>query len=190
MKLNLRVRLQNIYARIKYRFVEPKCCGLFKNPDGRLVECDEWWGYQNCMYPGCGHYQLEHSDGTPEKIIYDKNNPENVGKEVAMRPGCMNAGCGDCPGFWDKAKLHEFIQQLSFARNHATHALSLDKFPGVLHTDARVVTKVEIDIDMRYPCTPEEYANVMDRMRGLQAEFPHVALDFHLHYHPEEAPVS
>lgn len=182
----LRVLLHNVYVQVVYWFSREKCCGLFENPDGRLVECDKWWGYQNCMYPGCGHYQIEHSDGTPNKVIYAKDQPELVGTEFTTPKGCMNAGCDMCPEFWDEAKLHGFVQDLSYARNHASHTFNLEECPGVIDTYARVVTVIEVDVTMRYPSTTQEYTTMMDKARGVQAKFPSIAFKFNVQYEQQE----
>lgn len=95
--MSLKVKLYNLFMRIAHKFAEPECCGLLRNSDGHLVKYDEWEGYQSCYFPGCGHYQSEHGDGTPSKVLYSKDHPELVGTEVSHAKGCWNAGCEDCP---------------------------------------------------------------------------------------------
>jgi hypothetical protein len=182
----LKIKLHN--ARVWIEQVlgkEPECCGYFRNPDGRLVECDEWWGYQECMFPGCGHYQLEHSDGTPNKIIYAKDNPELVGTLVVDPVGCLNAGCEDCPKFWTKDDLHNFVQQLGQAKRDAYWTL------GGWHNDEMAdkppVKRVDVHIDIIIRATTilaptDEAARevIFKREQGLMEKYPDVTFDFHV----------
>jgi len=178
----LKLALQNAYTLLTYRFIGEKCCGLFRNPDGRLVECDKWWGYQNCMFPGCGHYQLEHSDGTPNKIIYSKDHPEEVGTEVVDPVGCLNAGCNQCPEFWDEAKLHNFVHLLGRARNHATHTLFHDghgsvRDENVRHVDATVSVVVQVTTTVASH-DREALNRLFAREQKLMDQFPEVQFNF------------
>jgi len=211
----LKVVLHNICANLRVALVGPQCCGLWKNPDGRLVECDEWWGYQECMFPGCGHYQLEHSDGTPNKVIYvrpgstlhswemlpnggagcthchveqtDANRDEECPKTVKKGDligdpvGCLNAGCEDCPEFWDKAKLHNFIQELACARHHATHMMFRDDngviIPNVKHVDSNVSIVVQVTTTVM--TRDREALNaVFKREQAIMDKFPNVLFNF------------
>lgn len=179
----LRVKLHN--AGIWFLGIlgrEPSCCGYFKNPDGRMVECSEWWGYQDCMFPGCGHYQIEHSDGTPNKIIYAKDNPELVGTEVADPVGCLNAGCEDCPKFWTKDDLHNFIQQLGIARGNATHKMFYDGHGSLRDTNVkRVDSKVEIVVRITTTVASHDrdaLQRVFAREEKLRDEYPNVLFNF------------
>jgi hypothetical protein len=49
--------------------------------------------YINCETPGCSHFICEHAFGGTSKILYSRDNPEEVGMEVENGVGCMNAGC-------------------------------------------------------------------------------------------------
>ncbi len=183
----IKVKLHNL----KIWFIDnlgkgPECCGYFKNPDGRLVECSEWWGYQDCMFPGCGHYQIEHSDGTPNKILYSKDHPEEVGTEVVDPIGCLNAGCSDCPKFWTKEDLHNFVQQLSIARHHATHMMFYDghgsqKDEVVKHVDTHVGITVyvttTVDADDR-----GKLDAIFAREQAIMEKFPNVQFNFDVVY--------
>ena len=137
--MNWRIKLYNASIHVREFFGHrAACCGYFKNPDGRLVGCDEWIGYQDCMFPGCGHYQIEHGFGEEQEVLYvkpeltkhhwevlpdgsasctlcymfqtetnrDEDCPDTVkkGDKVKEHVGCLNAGCSDCPEFWDKTK--------------------------------------------------------------------------------------
>jgi len=217
----LYIKVLNAIYRIKRYFKPADCCSHFKNADGRLVDCEDWIGYQDCMYPGCGHYYIEHGFGGSSALLYvkpeltkhqwaidgqggvctfcntamtDANmndecpNTLKKGDTVTDPMGCLNAGCDMCPKFWTKEDLHDFVQQLSVARNHASHWFHLDECPGVLGSYARVTTIVEVDVTMRYPCTPEEYATMMDKSRELQAKFPHIAFNFHVQFESRKEP--
>ncbi len=197
--MGLRTKLHNAYMTVRNWVKGPDCCGLWENPDGRLVECDDWWGYQNCMFPGCGHYQIEHSDGSPNTVVYSKEHPEDVGTEVTWSKGCMNAGCGDCPGFWTKKDLHNFVHSLSYARNQATHMMFYDEDDveavrnvhddNVKHVDAsvRVIVQVTTTVKTR-DC--EALEKVFAREARIRDKFPNVLLDFDIIYEPEDEKTS
>ncbi len=214
--MNLKVWLHNL----KIWFIDnlgkgPKCCGYFKNPDGRLVECDEWWGYQECMFPGCGHGQIEHSDGTPNKILYvkpeltkhhwegkpdgnagcalcfvsqteanrDEDCPATIKKgDLVSDPiGCLNVGCEDCPKFWTKDDLHNFVQELARARHHATHMMFRDDngiiIPNVKHADSNVsiVVQVTTTVGTR---DREALDAVFAREQAIMDKFPTIQFNF------------
>lgn len=186
----LKIKLHNAYLVVRDWWVGSECCGLWRNPDGRLVECDDWWGYQECQFPGCGHYQIEHGDGTPNEIIYSKDKPELVGTLVVDPVGCLNAGCGDCPEFWDKAKLHNFMQELAQARHHATHMMFYDGHGGqrdenVRHVDSKVSIVVQV---MTTVCTRDREAlnAVFEREQAIMDKFPDVLFNFDVRFEPQD----
>jgi hypothetical protein len=189
----IKIRLHNAFIRVRLFFGhEAACCGYFQNPDGRLVDCDEWWGYQDCMFPGCGHYQLEHSDGTPNKIIYAKDHPELVGTEVVDPVGCLNAGCDDCPKFWTKEDLHNFMQQLAVARHHASHDMFRDGDQhdlNVTHVDTSVsiVVQVTTSVGSR---DHDALNKVFEREGKLRDKFPDILFNFDVRFEPQEVKTS
>jgi hypothetical protein len=189
----LKTKLHNAIIRVRQFFGhEAACCGYFKNPDGRLVDCDEWWGYQECMFPGCGHYQIEHSDGTPNKIIYSKDNPELVGTLVVDPVGCLNAGCEDCPKFWTKEDLHNFMQQLARARHHASHDMFRDGSqydPNVKHVDTSVSVVVQVTTSVASR-DHDALNKVFEREGKLRDKFPDILFNFDVRFEPQEVKTS
>jgi len=220
----LKIKLHNASIRVRQFFGhEAACCGYFENPDGRLVDCDKWWGYQECQFPGCGHYQIEHSDGTPSELLYvkpeltkhhweakpdgsagcalcfvdetkensDEGCPKTLkkGDMVTDPKGCMNAGCGQCPGFWDKDKLHEFIQELARARHHASHDMFRDgnqHDPNVKHCD----TSVSIVVQATTAVASHDHdvlSKVFAREEKLRDKFPNVLFNFDVRFEPESS---
>jgi len=191
----LKIKLHNASIRVRQFFGhEAACCGYFKNPDGRLVDCDKWWGYQECMFPGCGHYQLEHSDGTPNKIIYSKDRPELVGTLVVDPVGCLNAGCEDCPKFWTKEDLHNFVQQLAIARHHATHMMFYDgEGSQIVHDDnvKHVDTNVSIVVQVTTAVASHDHdalSKVFEREGKIRDKFPDVLFNFDVRFESEPLP--
>ena len=97
---------------------------LFREPDGRLVDIDDWSGYDNCWRPGCGHYRCEHGFGEKYKVIYAKDKALE-GTEGWDPVGCMNAGC-PCEGFmeddfyviWDSQVVSEQSEPESEEGDH------------------------------------------------------------------------
>jgi hypothetical protein len=190
----LKIKLHNAKIRIAATCfgVEPECCGYFQNPDGKLVECNEWWGYQDCMFPGCGHYQLEHSDGTPNKIIYAKDHPELVGTLVVDPVGCLNAGCEDCPKFWTKEDLHNFMQLLARARHHATHDMHRDGEQcdlNVTHVDTSVSVVVQVTTSVTSR-DRDALNRVFEREGKLRDKFPDILFNFDVRFEPQEVKAS
>src|SRR5208283_296001 len=183
----LKIKLHNASIRVRQFFGhEAACCGYFKNPDGRLVDCDKWWGYQECMFPGCGHYQLEHSDGTPNKIIYSKDRPELVGTLVVDPVGCLNAGCEDCPKFWTKEDLHNFVQQLAIARHHATHDMFRDGEQhdlNVTHVDTSVSIVVQVTTSVASR-DREALSRVFEREGKIRDKYPDILFNFDVRFDP------
>lgn len=178
--MSLKVKLYNLFMRIAHKFAEPECCGLLRNSDGHLVKYDEWEGYQSCYFPGCGHYQSEHGDGTPSKVLYSKDHPELVGTEVSHAKGCWNAGCEDCPGFWTKEDLHNFMREVSRARNHANYAMAQmgeTWDPNVKQIEAKVdiVVRVVTTVGTRDRQAREA---LFEREKRLRGRFPDVSFDF------------
>ncbi len=186
MPEKIRVLLHNAYMTIRNWVKGPDCCGLWENPDGRLVECDDWWGYQNCMFPGCGHYQIEHSDGSPNKIVYSKDHPEDVGNEVTWPKGCMNAGCGDCPGFWTKDDLYSFVHGLARARHYASHDMFRDGDQydlNVTHVDTSVSIVVQVTTAVASH-DHEALSRVFEREGKLRDKFPDILFNFDVRFEP------
>jgi len=223
----IKITLHNAVIRVRQVFGhEAACCGYFKNPDGRLVDCDEWWGYQDCMFPGCGHYQLEHSDGSANKVLYvkpeltkhswegkpdgnagcarcyvdqteanrDEDCPKTVkaGDLVVDPVGCLNAGCEDCPKFWTKDDLHNFMQLLARARHHATHDMHRDGEqydPNVTHVDTSVsiVVQVTTSVGSR---DHDALNKVFEREGKLRDKFPDILFNFDVRFEPQEVKTS
>jgi hypothetical protein len=191
----IKIGLHNAVIRVRQFFGhEAACCGYFKNPDGKLVDCDEWWGYQECMFPGCGHYQLEHSDGTPNKIVYAKDKPELVGTLVVDPVGCLNAGCEDCPKFWTKDDLHIFVQQLAIARHHATHMMFYDghgseRDENVRHVDTNVSIIVQVTTAVANH-DHDALSKVFEREGKIRDKFPDILFNFDVRFEPQEVKTS
>jgi hypothetical protein len=144
------------------------------------------------MFPGCGHYQLEHSDGTPNKIIYAKDNPELVGTLVVDPVGCLNAGCEDCPKFWTKDDLHNFMQLLARARHHATHDMHRDGEqydPNVKHVDTSVSVVVQVTTSVASR-DHDALNKVFEREGTIRDKFPDVLFNFDVRFEPQEVKTS
>lgn len=72
-------------------------------------DCTPVCCYTNCADPRCHHYIIEHGFGEPQKIVYSKDHPEEVGQVFNNGVGCMNAGC-PCDGFAWPDKISQAVR--------------------------------------------------------------------------------
>jgi hypothetical protein len=150
MKVSAHIRaLVPVALRLKWNIGCTKCGEVHDrfHSSGNLDYCTDCWpGYDNCAHPGCGHFRCEHSVGETWKTIYVKDGQEgNVGDEQYMREGCMNAGCGDCPGFVEPG-TYTRLSDSGYARRAAYWALS--EMPNVTDVEGSVEISVNINIKL------------------------------------------
>lgn len=157
--MTLNTMVNNGWMLLKYWFLREimgKDGVLLTNPGGRLVDIDDWYGYQDCERLGCDHYLCEHA-GYGE---------------------CGNAGC-DCKSF-----LHP--QSAAVLKNEITRAArgaywNMKEVPGVEDVKVRIETVIYVDVTLDAEHDAQEHRyRVYDMERTLYSMYPQAGFDFNL----------
>jgi hypothetical protein len=140
------------------------------------IDC--WPGYESCGTIGCNHYECEHSHGEVWTTSYVKPGMEdvcgNVGDEVHMPKGCMNAGC-PCTGFITRAQRDAQISDIGHARREAYWKLSEMEGVEEIKSEVQIVVNVTI---LAGHTTRESREKIYAAESELMREHPNVLFDF------------